>query len=377
MLWVTTTSSTQSSASATPPETPVGTIASDWNSLNEIFNAKYTSGDPLASARQKALLEIPPRPFGAYTEDVQCGSKVYLGSGAWSDVVRGTLAVDNEKVVVAIKMPCYPDGYEILRDEAKILSYITSAGSRESIVGFLGFDSLNAAILMECVAGTTLGQYCRRRKAERRGTRSEPVTGLTEWLYVAKQLTDSFVHLKSIGVVHGDVTWNNILMKEIRTESGFRNTPVVIDFSSGHLEVQGYRPAAVSATTTAFCSPELLEAHIRGPITPPQSPTDKSRAQNDPRPIPTYASDLYGLAMTLLSAAIGTEVYENAGRYAGIYARQGQPLDWVRNGDACLIVGVRSVVSKALNGCFGRVAEKRIEVEELRDRLGGFIESAT
>ncbi|KAF8543581.1 kinase-like domain-containing protein [Trichophaea hybrida] len=377
MLWVTTTSPTQSPASTTPPRTPVGSIATDWSSLSEIFDAKYTLGDSLAAARQKALLEMPPHPFGAYTEDVQCGSNIYLGSGVWSEVVRGTLAVGNEKIVVAIKKPCHPDGCEILRDEAKILSYITGAGPRESIVRFLGFDSLNANILMECVTGMTLGKYSRRKKAERRGTRSEPVIGLTEWLYVAKELTDSFVHLKSIGVVHGDVTWNNILMKEIRTESGFQYTPVIIDFSSGNLEVQGYRPAAVSATTTAFCSPELLEAHIRGPITPPQSPTDKSATRDDPRPIPTYASDLYGLAMTLLSAAIGSEVYENASRYAGIYARQGQPLDWVRNGDACLIVGVRSIVSKALNGCFGRVAEKRVQVEELRDRLNGYIESAT
>lgn len=358
-------------SSYTPPRTPVApTSASDCGL------AATPPHDRLAVARHNALFEAPPRPCGAYAEHIQPGStRVLLGRGAWSEVVRGTLNYGSEKnIVVAIKKPCNPGGREILREEAKILSYIASSSPKESIVRFLGFDPSTAAILMDCVAGTTLGQYCRRRRAERVAThRSDPVVGLPEWLRIASQLADSFVHLKRIGVVHGDVTWNNVLMKETQTRSGPCNIPVIIDFSSGHLKVDGCEPAAVSATTTAFCSPELLEAHLRGPITPPHSPTDENSVQDSgPRPVATHASDLYGLAMTLLSAAIGAEVYENVElRYEGIYARQGDPLNWVRNGDACMIVGVRSVVSRTLGGCFGRVAEKRVEVEQLRDRIVG------
>ena len=355
-------------ASQTPPWTPVAST-----SASDCGPPAAPPHDRLAAARHNALFEAPPRPCGAYSEHAPPGSaKVLLGWGAWSEVVRGTLNCGGGRnIVVAIKKPCNSGGREILQEEAKILSYIASSGPRESIVRFLGFDPSAAAILMDCIAGATLGQYCRRRRAGPVTThRSEPVIGLSEWLRIASQLADSFVHLKRIGVVHGDVTWNNVLMKETQTRFGPRNMPVIIDFSSGHLKVDGCRPAAVSATTTAFCSPELLEAHLRGPITPPHSPTDENaRRDSGPRPVATHASDLYGLAMTLLSAAIGAEVYESAGRYEGIYARQGDPLNWVRNGDASMIVGARSVVSRTLGGCFGRAAEKRVEVEQLRDRI--------
>jgi serine/threonine protein kinase len=341
------------------------------------FDAKATSH--VAAVRRKALFETPPSPFGTCTEDMERGARVRLGCGAWAEVVRGTLTSRFGRATVAIKQPCYPGADKILRQEAGVLSYITNTAPKDSIVRFLGFDSVHATIVMEHVSGATLAQFSkdsRRRRAERGGTttaRSQPVIGLYEWLDVAKQLADTFVHLKNIGVVHGDVTWHNVLMKETPTGSGVRLNPVVIDFSSGHLEVEGYRPAAVSATTTAFCSPELLEAHIRRPATPPLGPADKP-VDDDHGPVPTFASDLYGLAMTLLSAAVGSEVYENAGRHGGIYARQGQPLEWARNGDAFLIVGVRSIVSKTLTGCFGRSAEKRVGIEELRDRIVGHIE---
>ncbi|KAA8913507.1 kinase-like domain-containing protein [Sphaerosporella brunnea] len=358
---------------ATPPTTPIASSSgTECGSVSPRFDAKITSH--VAAARRRALFETPPSPFGTCTEDIERGTRVRLGCGAWAEVVRGTLSSPFGKAIVAIKQPCYPGADKILRQEAGVLSYITNTAPKDSIVRFLGFDAVHSTIVMEHVSGTTLAQFSREsrlRRADRGGTtasRSEPVIGLHEWLDIAKQLADTFVHLKGIGVVHGDVTWHNVLMKETPTGSGVRLNPVVIDFSSGHLEVDGYSPAAVSATTTAFCSPELLEAHIRRPSTPPLGSTDKPM-EEDHGPISTFASDLYGLAMTLLSSAIGSEVYENAGRHGGIYARQGQPLEWVRNGDSFLIVGVRSVVSKTLSGCFGRIAEKRIGVEELRDRI--------
>lgn len=362
--------------------TPVASSAfADWGAVSPGFVARTTID--LMSVRRRALTETPAYPAGRCSEDVERGARVNLGSGAWSAVVRGTLVSDAGKRTVAIKKPCHPGADKVLRQEAEILAYITAAAPSESIVKFFGFEPVTSAVVMEYIPGTTLADYARdsrRKRVEQRtgltsAVKSQPVMGLPEWLDLSVQLVDTFVHLKRIGVIHGDMTWHNVLIKESRTESGSQLTPIVIDFSSGHLDVEGYLPAPVSATTTAFCSPELLEAHIRRPITPPLSPTDKP-AQEDHGPRPTYASDLYGLAMTLLSAAIGTEVYENAGRHGGIYARQGQPLEWVRNGDAFLMVGTRTALSKSLMGCFGRVAEKRVVVEELRDRLVSHMEGS-
>lgn len=377
-----TPSASTTRAMATPPMTPLPSSAfADWDTASPGVVARTASD--LASARRRALVETPACPMGRCSEDVERGSRVSLGSGAWSAVVRGTLASKEGKTTVAIKKPCYPGADKVLRQEAEILAYITAAAPSDSIVKFFGFEPTTSTVVMEYVPGMTLADYARgsrRKRAELKSglttaVKSQPVMGLSKWLDLSIQLVDTFVHLKRTGVVHGDVTWHNVLIKESQTESGVELIPVVIDFSSGHLDVEGHRPGPVSATTTAFCSPELLEAHIRRPITPPLSPADKP-AQDDHGPCPTYASDLYGLAMTLLSAAIGTEVYENAGRHGGIYARQGQPLEWVRNGEAFLIVGVRTALSKSLMGCFGRVAEKRVAVEELRDRLVSHIDSS-
>jgi serine/threonine protein kinase len=368
-----TTSPIAASASApgmiTPPETPV---KMNQNSIDARFS-------PQSDAALQALSSLPPPPRGSYMD-----LNVVLGSGVWSKVTKGTLEVEEEagksrskNIVVAIKTPVNVGAVKILEAEAKILSYVSKYSQSKSITRFFGFDPVKTVVLMEYINGTTLAKYSRKKKAQRenitvsREMAGEPVIGLSDWLDWSRQLSDAFVHLKQIGVVHGDVTWNNIL---IRDSGSFQKVPVVIDFSSGHLVAEGHEPAAISATTTAFCSPELLEAHIRRAESPPASPTSPTTHKHTPRPVPTFSSDLYGLAMTLLSTAIGAEVYENAGRHAGIYVRQGQPLDWVRNGDGFLIAGVRSAVCKMLNGCFGRTVEKRISVEDLRERVCGFIE---
>jgi serine/threonine protein kinase len=362
----------------TPPWTPIGVVPSDWNLLSSSFTSRATATsteDQLTHIRRQALFAVPAAPRGVCTL-----SSTSLGAGAWASVVSGGLDDGTTKSLVAIKKPTTAASNEILLSEAKILSYITSLGTHDSLVSFHGYNPATSEVVMSLVPGLTLRDYSRQCKADRKFPRAEPVMGLRPWLTIAEQLAGAFTYLKKIGVVHGDVTWNNVIMREDgkgdtrndsedSDKSGPTLTPVIIDFSSAHLSVPGYRPPAISATTTNFVAPEVLEAHLRDPITPPLSPADattKHGQNHEAWPIPTFASDLYGLGMTLLSAAIGGEVYGNLGRYAAIYVRQGAPLDWVRNGDMAAAVGVRGTVTKTLRGCFGSKAEGRMEVEGLK-----------
>jgi len=350
----------KASGMVTPPETPVKGASAGWR-------GKRITGS-LAAGRRKALCERPAKVAGRYEESTRNGRPAVVGTGAWSEVVRGRLLTGVGELVVALKKPCHLGANEVLESEAKILSYISSTNHPESIAQFLGFDPVASTLVMEYIEGVTLAQYAAFRRKQRReqsySLGSEPVIGLSAWLDLSSQLVDAFVYLKTIGVVHGDVSWYNVLVKQLADS---RMVPVIIDFSSGHLDVEGYLPPAVSATTTSFAAPELLKAHLP-PLRSPMGKIEK------PRPVPTFASDLYGLAMTLLSAAIGADVYENAGRYASIYACQGQPLEWTRNGDALMIVGVRSIVSKVLSGCFGQVSEGRQTIEGLRDQIAGCVD---
>ncbi|KAI5795235.1 kinase-like domain-containing protein [Geopyxis carbonaria] len=332
---------------ATPPETPTSNATSpiaDWGSFNTRFQDATT-------ARRTALLSLPPAPPAPYTD-----SPTLLGTGAWSRVTRGSLL----GAAVAIKRPVRADAVAVLEAEARVLSYVSATGA-PNIARYLGFDLPTSSLLTECIPGPTLADFS--RAAPRATLQRNPVIGLPTWLSLASQLTAAFSHLKTHGIVHGDMTWNNVLV------TGTPPTAVLIDFSSAHLVVPGFSPEPISAVTTGFCAPELLESFIRAPLrSPPPSPGGKP-ATTAAYPVPSHASDLYGLAMTLLCAAIGTEVYANAGRHVGIYARNGQPLEWVRAGDSMLVVAVRGVVTKVLNGCFGKTAEGRSSVEELQARV--------
>lgn len=75
--------------------------------------------------------------------------------------------------------------------------------------------------------------------------------------------------------------------------------------------------------------------------------------------------------MTLLSCAIGEEVYKTAGKYEGIYAREGSPMEWVRNGDMMMVVRKGGMVEKGLKGCFGKTEVGRWGVEELGKAVEG------
>ncbi|KAL0634630.1 hypothetical protein Q9L58_006423 [Maublancomyces gigas] len=332
---------------------------SSYGAQNATITPPLTPSSPSYSAFHPANAS-PPRPEPSL---LSLPYSSLLGTGAWSKVYS------LGEVSIAVKTPVNISARAVLESEAKILSYVASALTHNSgIAAFHGYDPVTAAVYMELIPGGTLETHLEScTPAHIRA----PAIGMPQWLFLAEQLARTFSALKRTNVVHGDIKLGNILLRPwspppsaavdpiwaayIRG-GGTLLEPVVVDFSSAHINLPCELPEAMSAVTTAYAAPELLQSFL-----------------SEPRhPLPTHASDLYSLALSLLAAAVGSEVYRNAGKHVGIYVRQGNPMGWVKADERGMKVGRGGAVSEVLEGCFGKTAEGRTGVEELGVRVEGW-----
>lgn len=301
-----------------------------------------------------------------------------FGHGAWSVVYPGlftpTSSSNTEPELIAVKKPEQKKGVPILTNEASILSYLSTPEPTCGVIPFYGFDETTTSLLLPAYP-LTLESFV---KASQKFINSEenislstlrcPVVKMRQWLFIAKKLCEGFIALKKKQVVHGDVKWGNILLREyiipIEEQSIWGDNsdealyePIIVDFSSSHIEPS--EPRAISALTVAFCAPELLEAFL--------SPVEEVA------PMPTFSSDLYSLALTLLTTAIGSDPYSiraASDARKGMWVKCGDPLGFVQKGDdRGLRVRKGEVVDACLAGCFGRTADGRTSVEIVLERV--------
>lgn len=247
------------------------------------------------------------------------------------------------------------------------------------VIPFYGFDKATTSLLLPAYP-LTLESFV---KASHNFINSEqnislstlrcPVVKMRQWLFLAKKLCEGFVALKEKRVVHGDVKWGNVLLREYilspeekkiwgNNDEKKLYEPLIVDFSSSHVEPA--EPKAISALTVAFCAPELLDAWL--------SPVESTA------PIPTFSSDLYSMALTLLTAAIGSDPYSirtATDARKGMWVKCGDPVGFVRSGDERgLRVRKGEVVDTCLAECFGKTKEGRTTVETVLERVEGWIE---
>lgn len=334
-----------------------------------------------ASKREALGSGTAPKP---YTAKYQLHEE--LGHGAWSTVYRAvesveilkpltnlpptpptsptTAATVSSKKVLAVKKPSSRQAHKILEKEAQILTYIHfDANASNYLVPFHGFDSAQCSIAMDAVP---LSLEVHARAAIRRPlstkTMFDPVVGAEEWACLAEGLIGGLAFLHSTGCVHGDIKPANILL---RPGGSGRLTPLYCDFSSSHIissAGEEKEVEEVSAVTTEYLAPELLEA---------LSPRNTDRA------VATYASDVFALAVTLLFAAIGESPYAGA-RMASqklSMAKEGLPIGFARRGEQASRVMKGRAVEKALRGALAKEAGERVAVAEWRDEIRGVVTS--
>lgn len=334
-----------------------------------------------ASKQEAFGSDTAPKP---YTANYQLHEE--LGRGAWSTVYRAVETLEplkplknlrptpptppttgttaSSKKLLAIKKPSSRQAHKILEEEAKILTYIHShANASAYLVPFHGFDSAQHSIILDAVL---LGLEAYAKAAIRRPlstkTMFDPVVGAKEWTGLAEGLIGGLAFLHSVGCVHGDIKPANILL---RPGNGGELTPLYCDFSSSHIissTGEEKEVEEVSAVTTEYLSPELLEA---------LSPRNTDRA------VATYASDVFALGVTLLFAVIGDSPYAGArmaSQKLGM-AKEGLPFEFARRGEQASRVMKGRAVEKTLKGALAKEAEKRVTVAEWRDEIREVVKS--
>ena len=313
-----------------------------------------------------------------------------LGYGAWSTVYRAFesesvepsqpainlpptpptspmtgATAPSKKKILAVKKPSSRQAHKILLKEAKILTYIHShATASRYLVPFHGFDASQHSIILDAEP-LSLEAHVKAATGRPLSTRTmfDPIVGAEQWAHLAESLIEGLAFLHNIGCVHGDIKPANVLL---RTESSGQLTPLYCDFSSAHIRSRkpGEEEEAeeVSALTTEYSSPELLEA---------LSPRNTHRA------VATYSSDVFALGVTLLFAAIGDSPYAGAriaSQKLGM-AKEGLPFEFARRGEQASRAMKGRAVEKALKGALAKEVEMRMTVAEWRGEIPNVVKS--
>ncbi|KAL9124801.1 MAG: hypothetical protein Q9217_005909 [Psora testacea] len=297
-----------------------------------------------------------------------------LGHGAWSIVYSasqvsagpstplppsppsspGRSRVGSRTDLLAVKALARRDGRKVLEREARILTYLHSHGkARNYLVPFHGFDDARCSIILDAIP-LLLQNHVKNAGKTPVSTRTmfDPIIGAPQWADLATCLISGLAFLQSKHCVHGDIKPANILLRSGGTEG--KLTPLYCDFSSSHVRSTD-APATpieeVNAVTTDYTSPELLESFYH---------------RNGERAVATFASDIFALGVTLIFAATGESPYAGAQielQKVGM-AREGLPLEFVRNGAQAARVMKRKAVDVALMGAVEADVGKRVEVKK-------------
>lgn len=249
-----------------------------------------------------------------YTHD-NSDDKEILGHGAWSTVYRGAPKAlrpttnyglltppltpsPSSALVLAVKTPARKDAISIIRHEARTLTHLSFLDSREQrVAAFHGLLEAETSLVLSAhpLSLETHLKHCVEiaRHNISMDTMSLPVLGSTPmWLDLATRLVSTldWLHNEAM-VVHGDIKPGNILLKPspFGTEA-FPYVPLLIDFSSSQrLDDDAITPNTLSAVTREYTAPELLSISVL----------------KDPNSVATMASDVFSLAVTLLSCVTG------------------------------------------------------------------------
>lgn len=399
----------QSTSHLTPPTSPRDSRLSPTNPDIAIYSPTprhKTSPNDLKSRHghleplQTDVLTATIRQSPTASDVIECpfdievlkderGRDAYFGSGAWSIVYKATTHRKQQKgclgqfshtnlsrtitppyspvqtipVLVAVKKSNRRDAAEILRSEAKTLSYLqTLPDSERFVVPFYGV--IDASTLVLGAIPYSLEDHIRKRASQQVSdwTSKEPVLGSTScWLAFAHKLITALVWLHNeAGVVHGDLKPGNILLSPCSSsnneETEFPYTPILADFSSSQLLPSPstphpqLTPNTLSAITREYTAPELLSSTVL----------------RDPSSTATPATDVFSLAVTLLVAATGQLlVYPGSVFQRQAMATQGWGvIGFARSADGGMRVPRAGVVEKVLEGAVRRAPHERLKTEE-------------
>ncbi|UPX20227.1 uncharacterized protein EKO05_0010467 [Ascochyta rabiei] len=362
------------SGAMTPPATPTstshsrsGSTPTDGNAAG-IFLARHGSTSSNVSAPRSPSIHSHPVALQVFDHETleyvvlvdEKGKKRPIGSGVWSDIYLaapslpkpadhpfllppsatksppvspvqssdsavGSYPFPAIPPLYAIKAPASTSSRKVLREEAKILSYLSQfPNSDRHIVQFFGQDTRNDALVLKAMDGTLEDWIKKDLNTLDEDSRATKLAAVFPQL--ALSLIDSLMWMQDKNCIHADIKPANVLTSP--TPAGPRTTApatVYSDFSSTILiapEIEVHNASPLGAGTWDYLDPSLLSS---------SSPTE-----------PSAATDLWSLAITLLFLIIGASPFD-AFRHNKYQQREmiktGNPLQCLAYDD----VGIRNV----------------------------------
>ncbi len=279
----------------TPPATPLK------------GEANCTSA-PASALRRTSKDE--PLAFDFSTIDYELDRTRAIGNGLWSSVYLAQPIVKPSKQrrkspptppstpqrtmnllpcsVSAVKVPSRPDAKDIFRAEARIITTLQQHSMAEQyLVPFHGFDTRINSLVFEGILGGSLEGLTRRLKVMTELERHLELRLL--FPKIAFDLISGLRFIHAGDVVHADIKPANVLL-DISSSTEHNRSLVVraryIDFSAS------FHPNQPSKTSGGGTWDYMAPEQLRPPF-----------------PVPTFASDVWSLGITLLFVIAGESPY--------------------------------------------------------------------
>lgn len=401
------------SGAMTPPATPTSHSHFVTDSASEEPETRTSLARPVSMASTTSVPRSPsihshPVPLQIFDHEMleyvilvdDKGNKRPIGSGVWSDVYLATsgLATPADQPFLlppsatklspittvrshdsaigmypfpavpplyAIKAPASTSSRKVLKEEAKILSYLSQfPDSDDHIVQFFGLDTRNNALVLKAMDSTLEDWIKNNLNNLNEDVRATELAAVFPRLALA--LIDSLIWMQDKNCVHADIKPANILATATPSDRPSVPGTVFSDFSSTILtapNIEVHNASPLGAGTWDYLDPSLLSS---------SAPAE-----------PSAATDLWSLAITLLFLVIGASPFDAFRRnkyQQREMIKSGCPLQCLAYDDS----GIRNVhrmmdLSRALgldlDKWFSRVLVKdvgrRVDVGEWRDELVG------
>ena len=375
----------------TPPSTPPQPVYDQSSTSVDTITAQLSGRVSLEATHDEALeprinQEIEQENLTLQQTPKICHKRFRyheeLGRGVWSSVLRATEIPDVASLQLsppaspkndvecmflhtfAVKKPSRRDACEILQHEARILSYLhKNPDAMSFLVPFHGLCPADNSLVLDALP-INLETYTKTaaQKPSTSKTIYDPVIGREEWSNAARNLVSGLAFLHQNDCIHGDIKPSNVLL---RFDGNGKMIPLYCDFSSSRLQCATATPGKceqITAVTTEYASPELLEALRLNGATPA---------------VATTASDVFALAVTLLTAATGQSPYAGLRMQCQklAMAKEGLPLEYARSGEQASRVMKGKLVDKYLWTSLTKNAENRCGARLWLEKIGESVTS--
>jgi serine/threonine protein kinase len=296
-----------------PAKSPQGTLSTPGNILTPPITPQRGHARQEASSPPEQCHDTEVLPFDFSRLDYELDRARAIGEGLWSSVYLAQPVLKSPTQakptltppatprrsdltppcsVFAVKAASRPDAKTVFQQEARNLTLLQrSPDCQQYVVPFYGLDERNDCLVFEGVLGGSLDSLNQRLKVVTELERHLEMRSL--FPKIAGDLIAGLDFIHRAGVVHADIKPANVLL-DVSEDSNQQNLIIrarYIDFSAAFLAEK--RDSTNAGGTWDYMAPEQIS--VRKDVN-----------------LPTFATDVWSLGITLLAIIAGGSPYRAA-----------------------------------------------------------------